>query len=141
MDVGKLRDGFCDLKQHLRTLNVKYALLFQTKLKVISGTEMMFSTSPKEAWSSLEIKEDHQHAPLSRGGGFWQLQKCRHHATKVGENISGRSTKTQAALGRAEVLAAMELSFLSSQENWDSDEGGGTPRQQAGAGDFGVAAG
>ncbi|KAJ1136413.1 hypothetical protein NDU88_002830 [Pleurodeles waltl] len=73
MGVRKQREPFQDVKQCLRTLGIKYPVLYPAKLKVISGSETLFFLSPKEVWAWLDVRGDFQHTsptkPLGRSGG------------------------------------------------------------------------
>ncbi|KAJ1185059.1 hypothetical protein NDU88_001854 [Pleurodeles waltl] len=113
MDVPRQLDAFQDMKQRLCTLDIKYALLFRVKLRIISGTETLFFTTPKAAWSWLEMREEHQSTSSSVNDGDSAGQQ--YSARNTG-GICGRPTKAQAALGRAEVLKAVKHSSLSGQE-------------------------
>ncbi|KAJ1092813.1 hypothetical protein NDU88_005923 [Pleurodeles waltl] len=105
-EVQRQPNSYAKTKQRLHEHNIKYALLFTAKLRVISDDRTHVFTSPEDAWMWLHAKGLTRSQEGTDEGEEWLIspsQKCSKKRPK------GQPTEKQAAEERAKVLKETPL--------------------------------
>lgn len=107
--VQKARASFLGVKKNLRSRNLKYALLFPAKLKVIHNQKTNFFDAPEDAaeWMEVTFTQD----PARASPGTW-----RDEATST-SGSTGRSRKKLPAILNSTECSPTKHQITASQEN------------------------
>ena len=110
-EVQQRRATFLEIKSRLRTLNMKYALLFPAKLRVVDGDTTHFFTSPEDAWTWLHAKGLVKHDEDSLDSQGWRPSGRQ----RIRRKRSGRvPTRPQQAQERTKAIEAVALTLRNS---------------------------
>ena len=104
LEVQKKRATFMAVKKQLNSSNIKYALLFPAKLRVIADERVYFFLSPEDAWTWLHAKGLATRPSESPEEERWHLPKRR---KKKNKSESLGPSEEQKLRERSQVLAAV----------------------------------
>ncbi|XP_069082624.1 adenylate cyclase type 10 [Pleurodeles waltl] len=93
--------SYVKIKQRLREHNLKYALMFPTRLQLISEERTHVFATPADAWTWMHAKGIAQSMEEERENGEWLSSPVRRRPKR---RSKAQPKKTQAAAERAKVL-------------------------------------
>ncbi|KAJ1187823.1 hypothetical protein NDU88_004593 [Pleurodeles waltl] len=109
-EVENQRNSFIKIKQRLREHNIKYALLFPAKLRVVMEDRTHIFTNPEDAWTWLHAKGLAHPREDKEGDEKWQTPAARKRSKR---RTRGQPNDWQAAEERAKVLKETPLHMQS----------------------------
>ena len=105
-EVQRRRATFLKVKTHLRSLDMKYALLFPAKLRVIDGDTTRFFTTPEDTWTWLHARGLANHTVESLSDKEWNSPRPQRKRNRRPER---GPTRSQKELERSKTIEAVSL--------------------------------
>ncbi|KAJ1204422.1 hypothetical protein NDU88_008200 [Pleurodeles waltl] len=135
--VEAKRNSFTKVKQRLRELNYKYALLFPAKLRVIDGEANRLFQSPEDAWTWLHAKGLVHSATDTLEDATWltpHSKRRKRKSSKAGPSRAQAVTEQEKAIQEAAHFSHNFFLALSDKFQFpsDSDTGATSPSRTSG---------
>ena len=103
-EVQRRRATYMMVKRQLRSLDIKYALLFPARLKVIYDSSTHFFSTPEDTWTWLHAKGLATRMPAEDEGAEWRIPKQRKRRNRGGARGPTRSQSDQERSGALEAV-------------------------------------
>ncbi|KAJ1093556.1 hypothetical protein NDU88_006656 [Pleurodeles waltl] len=136
-EVQAKRNSFTKVKQRLRELNYKYALLFPAKLRVMDGEATRLFQSPVDAWAWLHAKGLVHSASDTLEDTTWltpHSKRRKRKSSKAGPSRAQAVTEQEKAIQETAHFSHNSFFALSDkfQFPFNSDTGATSPSKTSG---------